>query len=74
MGGIGPSDVYDLAALLVSELAHLHAQKTNALPPRRTFYPGRKLPSHVFQRVGVLSRQIDAIREMAEANPNWLTE
>lgn len=36
-----PSDVYDIASLLVSELAFLHSKLANARPPRRVVYPGR---------------------------------
>jgi hypothetical protein len=74
MAEIAPSDVHDLATLLVSELAHLHAQKRDALPPRRVFNPGRKLPSQVYRRVGVLCGQLKQLRERAAANADWLTD
>ena len=71
---VEPSDVYDMASLLVSELAFLHTHKTGARPPRQVFSPGRKLPSHVYQRIGILCGQMKSIRAEAEKNPNWLKE
>ena len=55
---VTPSDVYDVASLLVAELAHLHRQFPDAEPPHETYYPGRKFPSHVYQRVGILESQL----------------
>jgi hypothetical protein len=69
-----PSDVYDIASLLVSELAYLHGQRPGALPPRKVYPPGRKLPSHVYQRIGILCGQIETLVEKVEENPNFLTD
>jgi uncharacterized lipoprotein YmbA len=58
-----PSDVYDLAALVLGEIVFLHAQKPDSNPP----YPfeggpsGRKLPSHVWQLAGVLEQQLQQL-------------
>jgi hypothetical protein len=58
-----PSDVYDLATLVLGEAVFLHAQRPDANPP----YPfeghasGRKLPSHVWQLVGVLEQQLQRL-------------
>lgn len=67
-----PSDVYDVAALLVSELAYLHSRLPGAKPPRKAFYPGRKFPSHVFQRAGILERQLADLEKRVAAKPDWL--
>ena len=55
---VTPSDVYDVASLLVSELAYLHSKYPEAKPPRQALYPGRKFPSHVYQRAGMLEKQL----------------
>ncbi len=55
---VTPSDVYDVASLLVAELAHLHRQFGDVESPHETYYPGRKLPSHVYQRAGILESQL----------------
>ncbi len=67
-----PSDVYDIASLLVSELAYLHTKHGGQRQPRRVFNPGRKFPSHCFQRAGMLENQIRQLEQYALANPNWL--
>ncbi len=72
--GAQPSDVYDMASLLVSELAHLHGLRKDAAPPRGIHNPGRKLPSDVYQRVGILRRQMDSLLQEAESNPDWLED
>jgi hypothetical protein len=71
---VEPSDVYDMASLLVSELSYLHSRKANARPPRRVYSAGRKLPSHVYQRLGILCGQMKQIRDRAAKNPDWLKE
>jgi hypothetical protein len=56
-----PSDVYDIASLLVSELAYLDRMLDDSTVIRKTRYPGRKNPSDVFQRAGILLRQLEEI-------------
>ncbi len=55
-----PSDVYDLASLILGEVAFLHSLTKNALAPYpfEGNVPGRKLPSHVWQLAGVLEQQL----------------
>ena len=67
-----PSDVYDLATLIVAELAWFHSLNENHLPPRKVYNPGRKIPSDVFQKIGVLNEQVRMIRERVESQPHWL--
>ncbi len=70
---IAPSDVYDMASLLVSELAYLHTQFPEAIPPRAVYDPGRKFPSHVYQRVGILEKQLGVIATSLEPSKNALS-
>ena len=74
VAAVAPSDVYDIAALLVSELNYLHTQRKGAEPPRKVFNPGRKLPSHVYQRIGVLCKQMKRLEARVKANPDWLKQ
>ena len=55
-----PSDVYDLATLVVGELAFLQGVRGNAQAPYpfEGNIPGRKLPSHVWQLAGILEHQL----------------
>ncbi len=69
---VTPSDVYDLATLVVSELAFLWSRLEDAPPPRPAYDPGRKFPSHVFQRAGHLERQLSELLALAEVEPDWL--
>ncbi len=70
---VTPSDVYDIATLLVSELAYLWSQLDNAVPPRPAYYPGRRFPSHVYQRASLLERQLAELAELVDTTPAWLT-
>ena len=68
--GKTPSDVNDVASLIVSELAYLHTLLDNAEAPARVYYPGRKLPSHVFQRAGMLKAQLEELKRRMEKQPD----
>lgn len=68
-----PSDVYDIAALLVAELAHLHQQLPDAASPRKVYYVGRKFPSDVYQRAGILEIQLMQLEDLSQQQANWLT-
>ena len=69
---VSPSDVYDIASLIVAELAFLHRRLEGVEPPYEIYTPGRKFPSHVFQRAGVLEAQLADLEKLAGMNPNWL--
>ncbi len=69
---ITPSDVYDVASLLVAELAYLHQQLGTVEPPLAPHYPGRKFPADVYQRVGILEAQLVALQVRVVADPGWL--
>jgi len=69
---IQPNDVYDLATLIISELAYLHAHLPNALPPHPSTLHGPILPSHVYQQAGALLTQLHALHKQVQAHPTWL--
>ena len=69
---ITPSDVYDIASLLVSELAHIHSRLDGAKSPRQAHYPGRKFPSDIYQRAGILQAQLLELRGLVADHPDWL--
>ena len=67
-----PGDVYDLASLLVSELAYVHARFKVSQPPYNVYPPGLKFPAHAYQRAGLLEAQLIDLQTMAQRNPTWL--
>jgi len=68
---IQPSDVYDLATLLVSDLTFLHGTLKDVSFIPSVPFPGRKFPSHVYQQAGVLLDHLRALEQQVRANPNW---
>jgi hypothetical protein len=66
-----PSDVYDLATLLVSDLTYLYGKRKDAAPIPSVPFPGRKFPSHVYQQAGVLLAHLRALEQHVRANPSW---
>jgi hypothetical protein len=69
---IQPNDVYDLATLIISELAYLHAHLPNALPPKQSKLHGPILSSHVYQQAGGLLAQLQVLLKQVQAHPTWL--
>lgn len=70
---VEPSDVHDLATVLAADLRYLESR----LPPATRssgaiieMAPGRKLPSHNFQRAGLLEAQLSEIEKQIEAHPD----
>ena len=55
---IAPGDVFLVASLIVAQLDFLHRHLGITQAPRQVFYPGRKFPSHVYQRAGLLQAQL----------------
>jgi hypothetical protein len=58
-----PGDVYDLANLVLGEVAYLHALTSDAAPVH-AFEPepgGHRLPSHVYQLASTLDAQLAAL-------------
>lgn len=64
-----PSDVLDLATLLLSELGYLHARIAGAPVPLQASHPGRRWPSNVYQQAGVLTQQATRILVQSTENP-----
>jgi len=59
IGEVLPGDVYDLAHLVLGELAYLHSLGTNpAVQPYEVAGCGHRLPSHVHQLARVLEAQL----------------
>ena len=69
---IQPNEVYDLATLVISELAYLHAHVPHAIPPQPVRLHGPILPSHVYQQAGGLLAQLQILKKQAQAHPGWL--
>ena len=67
-----PSDVFDLATLLLSELEYLHARVPGAPVPLQAAHPGRRWPSNVYQQAGVLTQQSTRLLVQATQNPTTL--
>ncbi|MEH6569301.1 MAG: hypothetical protein V7709_09505 [Halioglobus sp.] len=68
---VSPNDVSDLAALLVEELQNIHEQFPDARPPAQAYYPGKRFPSHVYQRAGLLENILqDLISAYIPGSPN----
>jgi hypothetical protein len=51
---VSRSDMSDMASLVVEQLVGLHRRFPDASTPRPAYYPGRRFPSHVYQRIGLL--------------------
>ena len=66
---VTPGEVYDIATLIESELAFLHNKSQTRHVVRRMFYPGKKTPSQVYQRVGILEKQLEILLELQRNNP-----
>lgn len=69
---VTPNDVYDLAALVVSELSFLHAQLDGVPPPPMPYNSGRKLPADVYQRARLLETLLIDLQARVQASPSWL--
>lgn len=59
---ITPSDVFDVASMVVARLDYLHRSFGLDKMPRETFYPGRKYPADVYQQAGILQAQLDQLK------------
>lgn len=66
-----PGDVYNIASLIVSELAYLN-KVIGSQSPVQSFYPGRKFPSQVYQQAGILKSQLWELMKQADKNRGWL--
>ena len=71
---VEPSDVYHLASLIVAELTCLHSQLEGAQSPPDLYEVGRKVPSDVYQRVGLLQQQLITLEQYVQLHPDWLSQ
>jgi len=67
-----PADVQNMAAIIIAELSYLHSLKKNVKPVRQAIYPGRKFPSLVYQRAGILEAQLTDLLRKISKSPRWL--
>lgn len=68
-----PSDVYDLASLVIAELVYLHSEADLEPPSTTDFYEvGHKIPSHVYQLAGLLEAQVTALAAAVTADAKAL--
>ena len=65
---IRPGDVYQIASIMVSELAYLHSIETDIPPVVATVKVSNKLPSDVYQRVGLLLKQLQQLKTLSSNN------
>lgn len=66
-----PSEVYDIATLLTSELQYIHDSVPGLSEPVISHFPGRKYPFHVYQRGQMLYQALLRLRNMITENPDW---
>lgn len=59
---VTPNDVGDLAALVLEELQHLQLKDEGATKAPAAFHPGRRFPSHVYQRAGLLKATLEDLQ------------
>ncbi len=64
---ITPSDVFDMASLIVARLDFLHKELGLVKMPREVFYLGRKYPSDVYQQAGILEKQLTQLERLMKA-------
>lgn len=64
------SESYDVATMIVSELAYIHAVLKDIRPPQPVYYPGDKVPAQVFVRAGILAIQLDHLHQLIRDNPH----
>jgi hypothetical protein len=69
-----PADVYDLASLLVAELAYVHSQTPGLAPVhlQPLVPPGKRLPSHVYQLAAAVDRQLATVQSALKEKPGAL--
>lgn len=66
-----PNDVYDVGSLLLAELHRMHG-RSGLPPPISVPFPGRREPSDVFQRAGMLRAVLLELEPLTAARPDWL--
>jgi hypothetical protein len=66
---ITPSDVLDMASLLVARLDFLSKKLNSRRQAREGCYPGRKFPSDVYQQAAVLQQQLLSLLSLMSSAP-----
>ncbi|MEJ2406643.1 MAG: hypothetical protein P8171_20585 [Candidatus Thiodiazotropha sp.] len=66
-----PSEVYDIATLLVSELSYIHDTVPGLSKANNSYFPGRVYPSDVYQRGLLLKRLLSNLHDLIMKNPDW---
>ncbi len=66
---ITPSDVFDMASLVVARLDFLHKRSSSRRQPRESYFPGRKFPSDVFQQASILEQQLVSLLSFLTTQP-----
>jgi hypothetical protein len=70
IGEINPADLYSLALMLVAELYNINFFRDGKVVSPIAYYPGKLTPSFVFQRVGLLERQLLVLESIyAKSDP-----
>ncbi len=65
-----PSDVFDLAVQMASELEYLNGLMPATGSPLRAAHPGLRWPSDVYQQAGILVDQAGRLLAIARTNPS----
>lgn len=58
---IEPSDVYDLAVLIASQLSYVHSLMPDAPEAKESYYPGKVIPAQVYMRLSILQKQMQEL-------------
>jgi hypothetical protein len=66
-----PSEVYDIATLLVSELSYIHDTIPGLSEAEKSYFPGRVYPSHVYQRGLLLKQFLGDLHDLITKKPDW---
>ena len=61
---IHPSDTYDLSTLVLSNLNFLYRNLEKKTKLKPSYYPGKIIPSVVYQRLSILEMQINEIHKL----------
>jgi hypothetical protein len=68
---ISPNYVQEKAYIVLAELSYLSRYLHVPTDHLRSFYPGKKFPSDVYQRNTLLLKQLIEIEKFLEMHPNW---
>jgi len=69
---IHPSDVNDMTYFIIARLQAFYYLKYQKNKEIEAYYHGWKFPSHIFQRAGILQRQVQHLYNTVVMHPSWL--